>query len=112
MVTEAGAKALVGKARSLITLDMPPPALAIEMVSSSDTDRLSKERDYISKRKEYAEIGILEYWIIAPVAEVVLVLNLKGTTYVDRKFIKTDKVISSVMPYLELTAQQILSAEI
>ena len=91
---------------------MPTPALAIEVVSSSDADKLSRKRDYISKRKEYAEIGILEYWIIDPIAEAVFVLTLEGAAYKENKFTAEDKVVSPVVPTLELTAKQILNAEI
>ncbi|MEO0397647.1 MAG: Uma2 family endonuclease [Cyanobacteria bacterium P01_A01_bin.137] len=37
VLTEKGAAALSGKQRSLITFDMPAPALVVEVVSSSDT---------------------------------------------------------------------------
>lgn len=37
------------------------PAIVIEIVSMSARDR---RRDYIEKRREYAEAGVKEYWII------------------------------------------------
>jgi Uma2 family endonuclease len=37
------------------------PTIAVEFVSSTSRDR---RRDFITKRREYAAIGIAEYWII------------------------------------------------
>lgn len=37
------------------------PTIVIEMVSA---DRRDRERDYETKRREYAEIGVQEYWIL------------------------------------------------
>jgi Uma2 family endonuclease len=64
VITEKGATALRGKNRSMITLEMPLPALVVEVVSRSDANRRSYDRDYIRKRIEYAQRGILEYWIV------------------------------------------------
>ena len=36
------------------------PAIAVEFVSGSKRDR---HRDYVEKRSEYLDLGILEYWI-------------------------------------------------
>lgn len=38
-----------------------PPTIAIEFVADSSRDR---RRDYVTKRQEYDEIGIKEYWMI------------------------------------------------
>ncbi len=37
------------------------PTIAIEFVSKSSRDR---RRDYVEKRREYAEAGVKEYWVI------------------------------------------------
>jgi Uma2 family endonuclease len=37
-----------------------PPTIAVEFVSQRRRDR---QRDYVDKRREYAEAGIREYWI-------------------------------------------------
>ena len=76
IVTEDGAAALVGKPRSLITFAMHAPALVVEVVSNSDTNQTSRDRDYVDKRQEYAQRGIPEYWIVDPVEGVILVLKL------------------------------------
>lgn len=56
--TEESAAALVGTTRNLITKDMPPPALVIEIVSPGQQNR---DRDYRYKRTEYAARRIAEY---------------------------------------------------
>lgn len=110
VISEACAATMVGKKRSLITLDMPAPRLAVEVVSSSDTDQQSRERDYTSKRREYAQRGIAEYWIIDPVAAVILILNLAGEAYQAQEFTKDERLISAEFPDLQVSAAQILQA--
>jgi Uma2 family endonuclease len=110
IVTEAGAAALAGQKRSLITFDMPAPALVVEVVSSSDTDLRSHERDYVDKRREYAQRGIPEYWIVDPIASVVLVLTLMGETYQEQRFVGEARLVSPGFPVLELSAAQVLKA--
>ncbi|MGD1898164.1 MAG: Uma2 family endonuclease [Phormidesmis sp.] len=112
VLTEEGLAAVAGKKRSLITLDMPAPALAVEVVSSSDTDKASRERDYVTKRREYSQRGISEYWLIDPVAEVVLVLALVDGQYQEQAFRSSDSIASSVLPQLTLSAMQILKGEL
>jgi len=110
VVTEQGAAALVGKQRSLITFEMPAPALVVEVVSSSDTNQKSRERDYVEKRLEYAQRGIPEYWIIDPAAAVVLVLNLVDDSYQEQRFTKEQFLVSPGFPNLTLRANQVLEA--
>lgn len=52
--------------------------LVMEVVSPDPKD---EERDWETKRREYARAGISEYWIIDPQKEVIRVLTLKGKTY-------------------------------
>ncbi len=53
--------------------------LVMEVVSGGDEDR---ERDLVTKVKEYARARIPEYWIVDPVEAQVTVLRLKGRKYV------------------------------
>ena len=46
--------------------------VVMEIVSDSPSDR---KRDYITKRREYARAGILEYWIVDPQEELITVLT-------------------------------------
>ena len=61
ILTEESYNAVSTMSRSLITPDMPPPALVVEVVSPGKENH---NRDYRFKRSEYAARGIAEYWII------------------------------------------------
>lgn len=50
--------------------------LVLEIVSPDNP-----ERDLVEKRREYAEAGIREYWIVNPLDRSVTVLTLAGDTY-------------------------------
>lgn len=50
--------------------------LVVEIVSPDDP-----ERDTVVKRTDYAEAGILEYWIVDPMQHTITVLALDGDTY-------------------------------
>lgn len=78
--------------------------LAIEVVSEGEEDR---ERDLVTKRREYAEAGIAEYWIVDPKAETILVLVLDGTAYrVHGEFSRGTDASSVLLPAftVEVTA--------
>jgi Uma2 family endonuclease len=53
--------------------------LIMEVVSP---DNKSRQRDYESKKVDYAEGGIPEYWIVDPQEKKITVLTLEGTAYV------------------------------
>lgn len=52
--------------------------LVVEVVSEGKD---SRERDYVEKRREYAQAAIAEYWIVDPEERKVTVLGLDGDTY-------------------------------
>ena len=52
--------------------------LVLEVVSPD-----KPARDLIDKRHDYAEAGIPEYWIVNPLNQTIVVLTLRGTTYVE-----------------------------
>jgi Uma2 family endonuclease len=52
--------------------------LAIEVVSDDESDR---HRDLVTKRDEYAQAGIAEYWIVDPAEHKIMVLVLDGERY-------------------------------
>ncbi len=108
VLMEDCAAALAGKKRSLITLEMPAPALVIEVVSNSEDDERSRERDYVLKRKEYAQRGIPEYWIINPVEAEMLILNLVNGQYQEQRFIADEQLVSTIFPKLQLTSSRLL----
>ena len=62
--------AMQGAKRSLVLMDMPPPLLVVEIVSPNQ-----ESRDYRYKRSEYAARGIMEYWIVDPIAQKLTILQ-------------------------------------
>jgi Uma2 family endonuclease len=108
VLTEECAAALAGKTRSIITSEMPPPAIVIEVVSPGDEDSKNYERDYQNKPREYADRGIPEYWIIDPSRERIRVLRLQTGTYQDTEFRGRQAILSPTFPALRLTAIEVL----
>jgi Uma2 family endonuclease len=54
--------------------------LVMEVVSD---DPEGRQRDLEKKRRDYAEGGIPEYWIVDPVEKCITVLALEGTSYAE-----------------------------
>lgn len=93
--------------RLTITLDMPPPQLVVEVVSPGQANR---ERDYHRKRSQYEARFIPEYWIIDPIVQTVMVLQLAVSTYQEvGVFQGNTQILSSAFPQLTLTPEQIFS---
>ena len=107
--SEASFAAILDDAR-LLRLGLPAPTLVVEVVSSSDTSKVSRDRDYVRKRSEYAQRGISEYWVIDPIAAVVLVLTLAEGDYQEQKYVGEQRVRSLAFPNAELSAAQVLKA--
>jgi Uma2 family endonuclease len=107
VLTEESAAALAGTTRSIILPDMPPPALVLEVVSPG---KENENRDYRYKRSEYGARGITEYWIVDPARAQVVVLTLVEGLYEEAIFQGSDRILSTLFPVLELTAQQVLQA--
>ena len=84
-----------GDGEAVITLDQPPPLLAVEVVSNS-----TKSTDYRSKRTEYAAIGINEYWIVDPIAKKVMLCVLVDGFYDVEKFVGDETIQSRLFPEL------------
>jgi Uma2 family endonuclease len=94
--------------RLTITLDMPPPVLVVEVVSPGPTNR---RRDLIAKRDQYCQRGILEYWVIDPEEQSVLVLKLVDDQYVEIGTFKgSDRILSHQFPSIALTPDQLFAA--
>ncbi len=107
VLTEELAEALQGKRRGTITLDMPPPALVVEVVSPGKTNQ---DRDYRYKRSEYAARGILEYWIVDPEKAQVMVLTLVDGFYEGATFKGSEMIQSQMFPAWEMTVEHLLKA--
>ena len=112
ILTEELDQILSQQSQSLITFDMPAPALVVEVVSPGEPGTDNYDRDYVEKPKEYATRGIPEFWQIDPDKgrKVVIVLTLKDGAYQAREFRGSDRVLSPTFPDLQLTAEQILRA--
>ena len=112
VLTEDTRAAMKRDKRSLVALDMPTPALVVEVVSPGKPGSDNYDRDYVEKPKEYAARGIPEFWQVDPNPDraVVIVLTLKNGAYQSREFRGSDRVISVTFPGLQLTADQILRA--
>lgn len=94
--------------RLLITRQMPPPRLVVEVVSPRSDNR---KRDYEDKRQQYQECGILEYWLIDPDQQTVMVLFLTDRVYAEVGRFQGDTPIASpTFPGFNFTASQILTA--
>jgi len=96
-------QAMKGAKRSLITLDMPPPMLVVEVVSPNQ-----EKRDYRYKRSEYSARGIPEYWIIDPMLQKVTILEWIEGMYEEKVFQGEDRIISPQLGTLSLTAKELL----
>ncbi|UBF27014.1 Uma2 family endonuclease [Kovacikia minuta CCNUW1] len=105
LLSEAAAIALDGAKQALITHDMPPPLLVVEVVSPNQ-----ETRDYRYKRTEYAGRHIPEYWIVDPIAQKVTVLQWVDGLYEEQVYQGSEAIVSPVFPDLNLTAEKVLGA--
>ncbi len=68
--------------------------LVVEIVSPDNPSR-----DTVTKRVDYAEAGIPEYWIVNPLDETFTVLRLTGGQYVEHgAFRRNDTATSVLLP--------------
>ena len=66
--------------------------LVMEVVSPHDA-----ERDKVTKRREYAQAGIPEYWIVEPVDSSISVLTLHGSEYTLHGKFVSGEIATSVL---------------
>jgi Uma2 family endonuclease len=110
LVHSEASEAAISADGKLLRFELPAPMLVVEVVSSSDTDPKSRDRDYIEKRSEYAARGIPEYWIVDPVEGRITVCVLDLQAYDSVEFRGDIKIVSPTFPGLNLTAEQVLKA--
>ena len=83
--------------------------LVMEVVSPGDEDR---RRDLKTKREEYAQAGIPEYWIVDPELEQITVLTLDGQTYVVHgEFKRGEQATSKLLPGFGVDVTSALTAK-
>jgi Uma2 family endonuclease len=81
------------------------PDIAIEIVSAS-----SKHRDYVEKREEYFQFGILEYWIIDAVKRQMLVLRRTGGQWAERVIEPGELYRTRLLPGFEFNLALVFDA--
>jgi Uma2 family endonuclease len=82
--------------------------LVIEVVSDDEEDR---QRDFETKRQEYAQAGVAEYWIVDPKTETILVLTLDGTTYrTHGEFTANTMACSLLLPAFTVAVSDVFAA--
>ena len=82
--------------------------LVMEVVSGSGEDR---ERDLVTKRKEYARAGIAEYWIVDPQQEQITVLTLAGEQYeIHGEFGSDARATSALLDGFAVDVAQVFAA--
>jgi Uma2 family endonuclease len=80
--------------------------LVMEVVSESDP-----KRDRDTKRSEYAQAGIPEYWIVDPQSLLITVLTLQGNEYaVHGQFVIGQQATSKLLPGFEVEVEQVFAA--
>lgn len=80
--------------------------LVVEIVSPDDPDR-----DWITKRREYAQAGIPEYWIVDPRSGTISVLTLVGTSYQEESYGRGQQARSVNFPDLSVDVAAALDAD-
>lgn len=105
VLSEESATALNGANQRLITHDMPPPLIVVEVVSPNQ-----ESRDYRHKRTEYAGRHIPEYWIVDPIAQKVTILEWIDGLYEEQVYQGDTAIASPQFPALNLTAATVLNA--
>jgi len=82
--------------------------LVMEVVSGSPADR---DRDLVRKRRDYAQAGIPEYWIVDPQEEVIYVLRLEGPEYAEHgRFVTGDTATSALLPGFSVPVADVWAA--
>jgi Uma2 family endonuclease len=83
--------------------------LVVEVVSGGADDQA---RDYVVKRREYAEAGIAEYWIADPISESFTVLVLDGAEYREHGvFRRGDRAASATLAGVTIDVSAVLDAD-
>lgn len=80
--------------------------LVVEVVSPGNPDR-----DYVQKRREYAEAGIAEYWIVDPIRELITVLALQNDVYaVHGEFTPRMQALSKLLDGFTIDVSEVFAA--
>jgi Uma2 family endonuclease len=81
--------------------------LVLEVVSPDDPDR-----DLVKKRRDYAQAGIPEYWIVNPQTETITVLTLERTKYAEHGvFARGVAASSALLPDFAVSVDAVFDAD-
>lgn len=81
--------------------------LVVEVVSDGEE---SRERDYVEKRRDYAQAGIAEYWVVDPTQRKVTVFSLAGHEYVEHGvFHAQDIATSALLPGFQVAVPDLFA---
>lgn len=81
--------------------------LVVEVVSPDDPNR-----DLVDKRREYAQAGIPEYWIVNPQTESITVLKLDNGYYSEHgRFNRGDTATSATLAGITIDVAAVLDVE-
>lgn len=91
--------------RALEGKDLEGADLVVEVVSADDPDR-----DWKLKRREYAQAGITEYWVVDPFQRKITVFRLEGKVYsVHGEFEEGQRATSAMFPELSVAVSEALA---
>lgn len=82
------------------------PSIVIEFVSKGRTNR---ERDYLTKRREYAELGIREYWIIDRFEREMTVIRNEQQTQTEISVDESSIYQTPLLPGFELAIARLFA---
>lgn len=81
--------------------------MVVEIVSPD-----KPERDFVEKRRDYAEIQVPEYWIVNPQDETISVLQLEGCVYIEHgTFGRGTSATSVLLDGFEVSVSAVFDAE-
>ena len=81
--------------------------LVVEVVSPDDP-----KRDLVDKRREYAQAGIPEYWIVNPQTESIMILQLHDGRYHEHGLFQLgDTATSATLTGIEVDVTALLDAD-
>ena len=74
-----------------------PPDIVVEILSPS-----TRRRDPTDKRRLYERFGVLEYWVVDPVARTITVNVLENGRYTSAVYREGDTIRTTILPGLEI----------
>lgn len=110
LIREPDVMYLAGDRRGHITEEFWTHAdLVVEVLSPGATNEV---RDRVTKRREYAEAQVPEYWIVDPEAQRITVLALAADGYEERATLSRGEVLrAATLPGLTVDVGEIFDAE-